>query len=172
MVLSNDEAFLRQARHLRQYDEEPTLPPGATNWKLSDLHAAVGLAQLSQFDRFLTRRRAIADRYRQAWRTLPCEMPPVPAGRTHSYFRFVVRLTATGSTADPVEAFVTKAATRGLHCRRPVFRPLHRYSGMDGFPRSEEAARTALSIPLYPSLTDEEVQRVIQIVDEVCHEVA
>jgi dTDP-4-amino-4,6-dideoxygalactose transaminase len=47
-----------------------------------------------------------------------------------------------------------------------VFRPLHRYLDLDGFPASEEADRTALSIPIHPSMTDDEVTRVVQILGE------
>jgi dTDP-4-amino-4,6-dideoxygalactose transaminase len=41
-----------------------------------------------------------------------------------------------------------------------VFRSLHRYLDQDGFPYADEAERTALSIPLFPSLTDEEVAQI------------
>ncbi|MGH7255359.1 MAG: DegT/DnrJ/EryC1/StrS family aminotransferase, partial [Nitrospirales bacterium] len=55
---------------------------------------------------------------------------------------------------------------RGVRCRRPVFQPLHRYVGLDGFPNSERAAQRALSIPIYPSLTDQDVHRIVQVVNE------
>jgi dTDP-4-amino-4,6-dideoxygalactose transaminase len=49
----------------------------------------------------------------------------------------------------------------------PVFRPLHRYLDQAGFPNSDEADRTALSIPLYPDLTDDEVRQIQRSLVEV-----
>ncbi len=60
---------------------------------------------------------------------------------------------------QPLEELLTRLERCGVQCRRPVFRPLHRYLGLDGYPNSEEALETALSIPIYPSLTDDEMTR-------------
>ena len=48
-----------------------------------------------------------------------------------------------------------------MRARRPVFRPLHRYLGLEGFPGAEEAWARAVSLPIYPSLTDDQVEEVI-----------
>jgi len=61
---------------------------------------------------------------------------------------------------DGVSNVIARLEGRGVQCRKPVFRSLHRYLELDGFPASEEAERTALSIPLFPSLTDEDVAQV------------
>ena len=55
-------------------------------------------------------------------------------------------------------------ARKGIEAKPPVFRPLHRYLGMDPkrFPAAEEIARRVLSIPLYPSLRLSDQRRVIQ----------
>ena len=44
--------------------------------------------------------------------------------------------------------------------------PLHRYLNLKGFPESDEAHRTALSLPIYPSMTDRMVRRVITVLRE------
>jgi len=53
-------------------------------------------------------------------------------------------------------------ARRGVQARRPVFQPLHRYLGLapEAFPGSEEAWAHAVSLPIYPSLGADEVERV------------
>jgi dTDP-4-amino-4,6-dideoxygalactose transaminase len=48
----------------------------------------------------------------------------------------------------------------GIACDRPVYFPLHRYLDLPGYPATEEAWRNSISIPIYPGLTDEEVDRV------------
>jgi len=50
---------------------------------------------------------------------------------------------------------------RGVACRRPVFKPLHRYLGLSGYATTDWIWERAVSIPIYPSLTDEEVRLII-----------
>ena len=56
---------------------------------------------------------------------------------------------------------------RGIEAQRPVFRPLHRYLGLKGFPGAEEAYRRAVSIPLYPALSSADAERVAQVTRRV-----
>jgi len=72
----------------------------------------------------------------------------------------VVRMPDLYSQVNGVSSVIARFEGRRVQCRKPVFRSLHRYLDLDGFPASEEAERTALSIPLFPSLTDEDVAQV------------
>ncbi len=65
-----------------------------------------------------------------------------------------------------LDKVIARLDRRGVHCRRPVFMPLHRYLNLKGFPESEEAHRTALSLPIYPSMTDRMVRRVVTVLHE------
>lgn len=160
MVLSRDESVLERVRRLREYDEAPSLRPGATNVKMTDLQAAIGLAQLNRLAFFLERRSSIADEYRSTLDGTGLVPPIVPAGCTHVYYRFVVRLPHVAGGTDGLNEVIARFEGRGVQCRKPVFRSLHRYLELDGFPASEEAERTALSIPLFPSLTEEDLAQV------------
>lgn len=160
MVLSRDESLLERVRMLREYDEAPSLRPAATNLKMTDLQAAIGLAQLNRLAFFLERRHRLADEYRATLSGAKLVQPIVPAGRSHVYYRFVVRMPYLHDQVDGVSNVIARCEGRGVQCRKPVFRSLHRYLELDGFPASEEAERTALSIPLFPSLTDEDMARV------------
>jgi dTDP-4-amino-4,6-dideoxygalactose transaminase len=161
MVLSGRAVLLEKARVLREYDEEPILVPDSFNRKMSDVQAALGLSQLRRLRWFLHRRRAIADRYRRAFAGMDVGLPVVPGGRTHGYYRFVIRLRNRA-----LEKVMARLERRGVHCRRPVFKPLHRYLNLKGFPESEEAHRAALSVPIYPSMTGRMVARVITALGE------
>lgn len=162
MLLSNDTEMLDKARALRDYDEAPDLRPAAFNRKMTDLQAAVGLAQARRFRTLLARRAAIASAYAAGLKPLGLEPPAVPEGRTHVYYRYVIRL-AAGSALDEVLGRMEQGGVQG---RRPVFRPLHRYLGLSGFPATETAQAQALSLPLYPDLTEEEVARVVRTLAE------
>ncbi len=160
MVLSRDESLLERVHMLREYDEAPSLCQAATNVKMTDLQAAIGVAQLSRLAFFLERRNWLADEYRATLNDTRLVQPIVPAGRTHVYYRFVVRIPDLHDQVDGLSSVIARFEGRGVQCRKPVFRSLHRYLELDGFPASEEAERTALSIPLFPSLTDEDVAQV------------
>ena len=169
MVLSNDEALLERVRALREYDQAPSLNAAAGNCKMTDLQAAIGVAQLNQLGEFLDKRSMLAAIYRE---TLPAELftlPVVPAGRTHVYYRFVVRLLKGLQSPDEFTAYLSRLAHRGLQCRKPVFRPLHRYLDLPEYPASDEADGAALSLPLHPSLTEEEVRQAAHMLQEELH---
>ena len=166
MLLSRKAVILERGRVLREYDEEPLLVPCAFNRKMTDLQAALGLSQLRRLRRFLQRRKAIAEMYRKALANADVGLPAVPKGRTHCFYRYVIRLQAGRHSV--LEKVMARLDRRGVHCRRPVFRPLHRYLNLDlrGFPESEEAHRTALSLPIYPSMTDRMIRRVVKVLRE------
>ena len=164
MLLSRKAVILERGRVLREYDEEPLLVPGAFNRKMTDLQAALGLSQLRRLRWFLQRRKAIAGMYRKALAGTEALLPVVPKGRTHCFFRYVIRL--QDGRHSTLEKVMARLERRGVHCRRPVFRPLHRYLNLKGFPESEEAHRTALSLPIYPSMTDRMVRRVVTVLRE------
>jgi perosamine synthetase len=167
MVLSNEGALLEQVRSLRAYDGAATLDPSSFNLKLTDLQAALGLSQLGRFSSFHERRLVLAAAYREALSSTAAVCPSVPSGRTHGYYRFVIRLPHLRNEPDGLIGLISRLEQQGIHCRMPVFRPLHRYLDQAGFPNSDEADRTALSIPLYPDLTDDEVRQIQRSLVEV-----
>lgn len=167
MVLSNDETLLERVRSLREYDGAPTLNPSSFNLKLTDLQAALGLSQLGRLAAFHERRRLLAAAYREALSSKAAICPSLPPGRTHGYYRFVIRLPSLRTSPDGLIDLIDRLEQEGIHCRKPVFQPIHRYLGQSGFPNSDEADRTALSIPLYPDLTDDEVRQIQQSLTKV-----
>ena len=161
MVLSRDPALLERARALREYDGAASLNPQATNIKMTDLQAAVGVAQLNRLPELIARRVSLARDYRKALAGTSAILPAVPAGRSHIYYRFVVRISQRGSGSDELSECLGRLERQGVQCRKPVFRSLHRYLGLAGFLASEAAEREALSLPLYPALADAEAAHIL-----------
>src|SRR6185295_1890467 len=155
-VLARDKAVVARIADLVEYDNRDDYKV-RHNYRMSALAAAIGRAQLAKLPEFVKRRRKIADYY---YGTLELGEPP-PG---HVFYRCVLR---TG----PVERFVRFMASRGIDCKRPVYRPLHRYLGAPSgeFPGAEELHRHWASIPLYPSLTRREMERVALAVREHLH---
>jgi dTDP-4-amino-4,6-dideoxygalactose transaminase len=67
----------------------------------------------------------------------------------------------------PLQAVIAALERRGVSARRPVFRPLHRALGLDGYPEADRLWARALSLPCYPALTDAEVDQVAAALGEV-----
>jgi perosamine synthetase len=156
MVLSTSAELLERVRRLRNCDD-PASGEWAFNFKMSDLHAAVGLAQLEQLPESLARRKTVAHRYCTAFEKLPVGLPASPDDREHQYFRFVVAL-ESGRLGPLLE----RSEQLGLACRRPVgYLPEPVRAELDNLPGCQQAWRTACSIPLYPSLADDEVELVM-----------
>lgn len=158
MLVSRDRRLLARARDLVQYDERETYRV-RYNYPMSDLAAAVGRAQLRRLPRFLARRRTLAARYERALSGLR-GASLVPHGPADACYRFVL------SVPRRRRALFDALGRRGIEAKPPVYRPLHRYLGLpsSAFPGAEACGREFASLPIYPSLTDEDQDRVIAAV--------
>ena len=155
MVATSSPELADRIRDLKFYDKKSDYRP-RFNYQLTDIQAAVGRVQLAKLGRFIARRRDIARGYRAAFQDLPVRLPPDGGG--HIYFRYVLD---TGTDCTDI---IRRASQGGVGCDRPVYTPLHRLLGQPGFPHAEKAWRQCLSIPIYPSLTDADQERVIEAV--------
>jgi len=162
MLLSRNQAVLAKGRALREYDEGPALEQAAFNRKMTDMQAALGLSQLRRLRSFLKRRAVIAQAYHKKLADMDATLPAVPKGRTHCFYRYVVRL----SPHRRLDDVIARLERRGVQCRRPVFRPIHHYLKLDGYPESEAAYDSALSIPIYPSMSGAMVARTVAALRE------
>lgn len=155
MVASRSEELLDRVRQLKRYDGVDD-PAPRFNYKLTEMQAAIGVVQLGRLQAFIDRRRGIAARYTAAFGVHPVGLPPVDP--EHIFFRYVVDL------RSDAERFLREARAAGVACERPVYRPLHRLLGRQGYPASETAFRQCVSIPIYPALMDTEIDRIIAVV--------
>ncbi|MGB2631050.1 MAG: DegT/DnrJ/EryC1/StrS family aminotransferase [Candidatus Omnitrophota bacterium] len=157
-LLSDDDDILGFARDRRDYDEKENYKL-RYNYKMTDLQAAVGLVQLSKLPKMIEKRKDLAAVYDKAFSALDVVLPK--GEFDHIYYRYTIRI------KKDLSAVISHAKQKGVNCERPVYRPLHRYLELrSGFRNTDEAFSKALSIPIYPSLTDEEQQRVIETVQE------
>jgi dTDP-4-amino-4,6-dideoxygalactose transaminase len=135
-------------------------------YNLTDIAAAIGIHQLKRAHAFQQRRAAIAAWYGQALAGLPLLLPPQPPwGEVHSWHLYVVRL----GDAAPVarDAFIEKLFAAGIGCSvhyiplhlQPYWRDRYALSAAQ-FPHSQHAFERCISLPLYPRMNQEDVQRV------------
>jgi perosamine synthetase len=151
MLLSRDPDLLARARDLRDYDKKNDFNL-RFNYKMTDLQAALGRSQFKKLDSFLGQREALAEVYNEQLASLPCPLPLSQEGRI--YYRYVV------SVQGNVTELSQKILQMGIEVARPVYRPLHRYLNLEGYPGAEMAWKSHLSLPIHPSLTSQDVHRV------------
>lgn len=153
MVISNDLRLLHKVRDLREYDKKRQFRL-RYNYKMTDIQAAIGITQLKKLPRFLKKRRAIAKIYRDSLKDIPVFTQPEDG---HIFYRFIIM------SKKKAENIIAEFKKNGIEAKKPVFMPIHRYLGLDGFNNTEEAMSRAISIPIYPSLSDREVSKIASI---------
>lgn len=156
MVLGHDAGLLGTIEDLRSYDNRREYKV-RYNYKLSDLHAALGRSQLARLARTIRVRNAIAQRYDRILADSACILPHTVPGSTHVFYRYVITL-----RTPRAEALIKRLHARGIDAKRPVFRPLHQYFTLHrkSFSNTERAHASAVSLPMYPTLTKRNSERI------------
>jgi len=140
------------------------------NYRLTDIQCALGLSQLKKLGRFLARRREIATRYNEAFAGCPhLVTPPELPGSEPAWHLYVLRLAGDN---PPRRELAERLMARGIGTQvhyLPVYRhPYYREMGYPAglCPNAEDYYLRALTIPLYPAMDDNDVERVIGAVLE------
>jgi perosamine synthetase len=137
------------------------------NYRLTDFQCALGISQLQRLDEWIAARNEIADCYRELLAGEPrVALPPAaPAGSLHAYHLFVVRVLAGPALRREVFEGL-RAAGIGVQVhyipiyRFPYFRDTLGYP-QDGCPHAEKYYASAISLPVYPGLSRDDVERVV-----------
>lgn len=177
MLVTDDQALATRARFLATQARDPaphyqhsTL---GFNYRMSNLLAAVGRAQLAGLDDKVARRRSINARYRGELHDLPglSFLPEAPFGRpTHWLTCIAVDPDLAGLTRDDLK---DRLATHGIESR-PVWKPMHlqplyRTSRMLGGKVANELFAHGLCLPSGSGLTDDEQDEVIAAIRDEFH---
>ncbi len=143
-------------------------------YNMTDVAAAIGLHQLARRHWLLERRRAIARRYTEAFAQHPeLEMPPDPEHVDHAWHLYVLRIRPEMLTITR-DAFISKLAEAQigtsvhfipLHLH-PFYRTAYELASSD-FPVALDAYQRAISLPIYPGMTDEDIEDVIAAVEKI-----
>ena len=140
------------------------------NYRMTDIQAALGTSQLQRLDSLHAARERLADRYDQLLHSLPLRLParvPGPGNTARSSWHlYVVEVVPGPGVADRATVFARlREAGIGVNVHyEPIpLQPYYRGLGFQPgkFPKSEVYGAQALSIPLYPALTDAQQDRVV-----------
>lgn len=172
MVLTNDDNIAAKLRMIRnqgmgtQYYHEVV----GYNFRMTNLQAAIGLAQFQRLGEWTDKRIANAAEYNA--RLTSVKTPAVTDGITHVYHQYTVRV-PEGISRDEVSK---KLNERGIGVRvyyplpihqQPVFQKMGGYENLH-LPETEKATGEVFSLPVYPLLTDEERDYIVYEVNNAC----
>lgn len=169
MVVSNNKELDRKVRHLkgqglmegREYWHDIV----GYNYRMTNICAAIGLAQLERTDSILKRKKEIADYYRSNLNGLPVEFQSEAEGATHSWWMFSI-LTTNKICRDELRAHLNSTGIE----TRPLFNPVHLMPMYNGcnlvLPVSESLSERGLNLPSWPGLTSNQLSRIVQSVKD------
>jgi dTDP-4-amino-4,6-dideoxygalactose transaminase len=182
-VLTDDPGLaerLRRTRHheIRYPDRERPwrhlIEEAGYNYRLTDFQCALGLSQLGKLGRFWSARDRLARRYRARLAPSPfLDLPALPEGRRHGWHLFVGLLRLDRLTADQDTLLrALRAENIGVQLHYPLVYGYQFYQETFGYrrglcPVAESVERRLVTLPLFPTMTDEDQEDVFRALDKV-----
>jgi perosamine synthetase len=183
MIVTNDRALAERLRRLRhqgmslsdfaRHNASPTMfeeyPEIGYNFRITDIQAAIGLAQLDRLNDLLARRRAVAERYQRALARHPVLIPPyVPAGLSPNWQSYQIAIGPRSPLTR--NEIMDRLHAIGIPTRRGVMashlEPPYRALRAE-LPNTEQLAATTLQLPMHPALTLAQQDRVLAALDAI-----
>jgi perosamine synthetase len=194
MICTNDDAWAERCRIMslhgiskdawKRYTSEGSwyyeiIAPGF-KYNLTDVAAAMGIAQLAKAERMWRRRRELSDKYNRAFSELPeLQLPADRDDCQHAWHLYVLRLNLERLRIDRAQ-FVEELKQRNIGASvhfiplhiHPYYRELYGYKPED-FPEAHRQYQRVISLPIYSKMSDSDAQDVIEAVLEIAqaHEV-
>ncbi len=164
MVVAKESSVIEKARHLKSQgvspDREYWHDVVAYNYRMTNICAAIGLAQLEQAGEILRRKRQIADWYQQDLIGLPLETHGEQRDTVHSFWMCSIKLREPAKR----QSLRDKLKNDGVETR-PVFFPAHTMphcAVKTTFPVAELIGSSGINLPSFPGLLREEVKYIAQ----------
>lgn len=138
------------------------------NYRLSDLHAVLGLTQLKKLDDFIAQRQLQAERYSQLLEGLPVKRPMMPTDSKSAWHIYVIEL-ENHCRKTVFNQLVEKGVGVNVHYIPIHTHPYYQSLGFKwgDFPQAENYYKMALTLPLFPSLSENEQAFVVRCLKEV-----
>jgi dTDP-4-amino-4,6-dideoxygalactose transaminase len=138
------------------------------NYRMSDLHAALGLSQLSKLDSFIFRRTELALKYQKKLINLPLKLPAFSDSSNSAWHLYMVEL-IQHDRKSVYEQLHAKGIGVNVHYIPIHLHPYYQQLGFNkgDFPIAENFYNNALTLPLFPSLSDEQQNIVIDVLHEI-----
>jgi UDP-4-amino-4,6-dideoxy-N-acetyl-beta-L-altrosamine transaminase len=169
--ITRDAALMDQPPDGAWYYEQIAL---GFNYRMTDIQAALGVSQLGRLESFVARRHELARRYDALLAGLPLQTPWRDPDSHSGLHLYVIRLRLDAIPRRHTAVFdALRAEGIGVNLhyipiyRQPYYRRLGRYTPSD-YPEAERYYAEAISLPMYPGLTDAEQDHVVAAVRRAC----
>lgn len=142
------------------------------NYRMSDLHAALGISQLARVDSFIAKRRQLAARYIDKFAKLaaqlPIKLPCITDLHESSWHLFMIELTAH-NRKEVYDKLHARNIGVNVHYIPIHLHPYYQQLGFKQgqFPNAEDFYNNALTVPLYVDLSEQQQDEVIEVLCEV-----
>ena len=163
--VTRDPALMQGENHGPWYYQQVEL---GYNYRLSDLHAALGITQLQKLDAFVAKRRLMAQRYKQQLADLPLTLPCEDSYANSAWHIYMVEL-QQHERLDIYQRLHARGVGVNVHYIPIHLQPYYQALGFKAgdFPLAEQFYQHALTLPLFPSMTEQEQNTVIAVLHEV-----
>jgi dTDP-4-amino-4,6-dideoxygalactose transaminase len=167
-LVTNNAAYATRARSLREHGSSVRYYHDEVgfNYRMEGIQGAVLGVKLKKLNDWTAGRRRVAHRYHELLKDAPLQLPREAAWAESVYHLYVVRHPKREELKKHLEA-------NGVGCALHYPLPLHLqkcYASLGykegAFPVAEKAARECLSLPIYPEMTDAQVQRVAEVIND------
>ncbi|MHA1607701.1 MAG: DegT/DnrJ/EryC1/StrS family aminotransferase [Candidatus Freyarchaeota archaeon] len=177
MITTNDRELAEKIKMIRNHGEKGDYGPSLLghNWRLPEISAAIGVAQMRKINHFLEARRRNANHLTSLLEDMDLLVLPVEKENVrHAWNLYTVRLKERIEKRDEiVSALRRKGIGATVYYPIPVHRtPLYRKYGYNSLslPNSEFASKTVFSLPVHPALTEDDVSTIAYTVKKTLEE--
>ena len=162
--ITRDPALLKHESDGAWYYEQLDL---GFNYRMTDIQAALGVGQMQRLDQYVKKRHEIATKYNCALEGMPISIPYHHSDAYSAYHLYVIRLhkEVAASHKDIFEKLREQGIGVNLHYIPVYAQPYYQEMGFmaDDYPNAEKYYQQAISLPIYPTLTDSDQGRVVSV---------
>ncbi len=166
MALTNNHDYSENMRDLIRYN----MPPAYRvryNYPMTDIAAAIGNVQYAKLETFLEKRKNIGNKYRKILKNKKINYYPGDDELNINHFRFLIQFKDNKQLIFVKEELAKKGITAIIPC--PPNETGHRILNLniDEFKNTETLVNTVLSIPIFPNLTEEEIEKITTTLENI-----
>jgi len=166
MVISNDRELARKVRLLREYGWSERYVSHIPGWnsRLDEMQAAILRVKLRHLDEDNSKRKYLAEMYNRELDATELLLPKQRKNSTHVYHLYVVR---TNHRDELLTFLREKGILASIHYPVPVhLQPAYKgIQGCDKLPETEKIAKKIISLPIYPGLSELDMQMIIKSIN-------
>jgi dTDP-4-amino-4,6-dideoxygalactose transaminase len=171
MITTDNEELAEKAKMIRAHGESKRYEHAILgyNFRMTDIAAAIGLAQLKKIEKFNAKRIVNANYLTEKLKSVKGITTPKHIKNTkHVYHQYTIKVTC-GDRDDWVKLLNENEIGTGIHYPIPIYKQeLYIELGYDNhLKNTEEAASNVISLPVHPSLTEKDLKSIIKVLKEI-----